>query len=725
MLGDIVNKLFFNLENCYGIKKLEYSFDFSESHMMSIYASNGTMKTSFSRTFKDLSEGNDSKDLMFPERGTVREILDETNNPIAENQVFVIEPYNADFNEKKISTLLVNNELKTQYDNIHSNLNIKKNILLDGLSVYSGLKKEIEEEFMKVCPSNSTFYECLEYLNDFVSNHEYSYYSTIKYSEIFKPKVLLFLEDPDVRMKLNDYIEKYNALIDSSSYFRKGIFTHTNAQNVSKTLEKDGFFKADHHLVLNSIDNANESKIITDKNHFEDTIENEIGNIINNSELSQIFNEIDKKITKNQDLTSFRTYLEKNQSIIPELIDISGFRKKLWVSYLIAEKKLYRSLYDDYLRSKDEISTIIDNAQNEVEDWKNVIDIFNKRFSVPFTLIIQNQEDVILKNEVPTVYFDFKDSSDTKRVKDIGALLNVLSNGEKKALYILNIIFELESRKRNPIDHLFIFDDIADSFDYKNKYAIIEYIKEISEVGNFYSIVLTHNFDFYRTIEKRVVNRSNCYMTVKDNTKVELIAAQYLKPFEYFRNNYHHNDLIKIATIPFVRNIIEYTMGVSDSDYKMLTSILHIPINTSPVTMNDLDIIFNKTFNKNYFGNDETTFVKDKVYSLATSCLSHSDGINLEDKIVLSIAIRLKAEEFMIAKINDTNKINSINRNQTRELFNIYSSDFPHESNNISLLEQVHLITPENIHLNSFMYEPILDISDNHLRELYRDILNL
>ena len=34
-------------------------------------------------------------------------------------------------------------------------------------------------------------------------------------------------------------------------------------------------------------------------------------------------------------------------------------------------------------------------------------------------------------------------------------------------------------------------------------------------------------------------------------------------------------------------------------------------------------------------------------------------------------------------------------------------------------------MTPENIHLNSFMYEPIMDMSDEHLRQLYSDVLNL
>ena len=34
-------------------------------------------------------------------------------------------------------------------------------------------------------------------------------------------------------------------------------------------------------------------------------------------------------------------------------------------------------------------------------------------------------------------------------------------------------------------------------------------------------------------------------------------------------------------------------------------------------------------------------------------------------------------------------------------------------------------MTPENIHLNSFMYEPILDMSDSHLRKLYSKLKEL
>jgi hypothetical protein len=40
----------------------------------------------------------------------------------------------------------------------------------------------------------------------------------------------------------------------------------------------------------------------------------------------------------------------------------------------------------------------------------------------------------------------------------------------------------------------------------------------------------------------------------------------------------------------------------------------------------------------------------------------------------------------------------------------------------IGVLQRVLLMTPESIHLNAFIYEPILDISDGHLRKLCQEV---
>ena len=80
------------------------------------------------------------------------------------------------------------------------------------------------------------------------------------------------------------------------------------------------------------------------------------------------------------------------------------------------------------------------------------------------------------------------------------------------------------------------------------------------------------------------------------------------------------------------------------------------------------------------------------------------------------------AEEYMINRINDMDFVSSITGVQTGKLLGKFKETFKGEIITIKLLEKVNLMTSENIHLNSFMYEPLLDISENHLKSLYLSI---
>ena len=136
-----MNKLKIEFENCYGIKQLEYDFDFSVKSTYAIYAANGTMKTSFANTFMDFSNSQPSKDSIFTARETKRIITNENDDELQAEDIFVIEPYNQAFKSQKLSTLLVNKELKEKYDEIHLNINEKKGTLtkelISGLFIYN------------------------------------------------------------------------------------------------------------------------------------------------------------------------------------------------------------------------------------------------------------------------------------------------------------------------------------------------------------------------------------------------------------------------------------------------------------------------------------------------------------------------------------------------------------------------------------------------------------
>ncbi len=107
--------------------------------------------------------------------------------------------------------------------------------------------------------------------------------------------------------------------------------------------------------------------------------------------------------------------------------------------------------------------------------------------------------------------------------------------------------------------------------------------------------------------------------------------------------------------------------------------------------------------------------------------ITNIEKLEIESKLILSMAIRLKSDEFMTQQILETlpNGLDVINgiyskKNQSAWLIKEYKKNINDDV--MGTLEQVAMLTPENIHLNSFMFEPILDMSLVHLYDLYQKI---
>jgi hypothetical protein len=338
---------------------------------------------------------------------------------------------------------------------------------------------------------------------------------------------------------------------------------------------------------------------------------------------------------------------------------------------------------------------------------------------------VENKSDAILNSKAPQLTFYFKDHiAGGERKTSREDLDKVLSNGERRALYILNIIFEVEARRSESIETFFVFDDIADSFDYKNKYAIIEYLSDIQEIDYFHLIVLTHNFDFYRTIKGRLgVWGENKVLCSRGENSLSLIKDELSdNPFIHWKDHLDDNVTL-IASIPFVRNLAEYT-GNRDS-FSMLTGLLHIKPGSDAITMSDLHNEYKKVLQPGTFLDFEANgdFVLHLIEAAAEGIVEKNpDELSLEDKIALSMGIRLKAERVLIQKIAEPEWVAGINKNQTNKLIKRYQAQLNPDADLLSCVKKVQLMTPENIHLNSFMYEPILDLSGYHLQSLYTEV---
>jgi hypothetical protein len=167
------------------------------------------------------------------------------------------------------------------------------------------------------------------------------------------------------------------------------------------------------------------------------------------------------------------------------------------------------------------------------------------------------------------------------------------------------------------------------------------------------------------------------------------------------------------------------TTGEDDARYQLLTAMLHWKIETATIKVEQLDDIYNSLCGTTGNSDKPDKKICDLIAEEANGCLSAGTGLNLENKIVLAIGIRLKAEQFMIDKIADPRFVASISANQTQVLIDRFKKDFLIHTDALGVLDRVALMTPENIHVNSFMYEPILDMSDDHLRKLYKDVTKL
>ena len=223
-------------------------------------------------------------------------------------------------------------------------------------------------------------------------------------------------------------------------------------------------------------------------------------------------------------------------------------------------------------------------------------------------------------------------------------LLQALSTGEKKAFYILNVIFEIEGRQKQKQETLIIIDDLADFFDYQNKYAIIQYLKGISEIddGLFKQIIMTYNFDFFRTVESRFVGYNQCLMASREIDKnLTLNKALGIRNVfvKDWKKNFYRDPTKKLACVPFLRNLVEYTEGEGDAKFTTLTSILHWRADSAAITVKDLDGIFNEVCHGTSKSDDQNKAISDLVAEQADQCLGAPVGTNFENKIVLAIAI--------------------------------------------------------------------------------------
>ena len=202
-------------------------------------------------------------------------------------------------------------------------------------------------------------------------------------------------------------------------------------------------------------------------------------------------------------------------------------------------------------------------------------------------------------------------------------------------------------------------------------------------------------------------------------------------PFDKWRSECGKDEKLLIAAIPFVRELYGHQKGGGSREYLLLTHLLHdkevdnqnsIPA-TYNISLSDIESVFAGMLDVQFEFPDKTKKVIDIIFSIADQIQQDPhDGICLEDKIVLAMAIRLLAEQKILTYIE---RPSNISKDQFWQLYNAFRGQFGSDETKkviLDVLEQVSIITPANIHINSFMYEPIIDIGIDELVCLYERV---
>lgn len=739
-----IQKVEINFEHCYGIHRLCSDFDFSKSNMQLIYAPNGTMKTSFAKTFKDMSDPrgktkpHDQLDETLQPTYKVM-VKDDSGNErdITPDEIKVIKSYDesAFKSEEAILTLLANKEIRQQYVDIFKELDNEKKSALSPLKRITGssnYEQEIIDSFSDPGTKKRSIFEVLATIIDDVKQSNSTF--DFVYNHIFDPKgkVRDFLSENYNLLK--KYSDKYNELLSSSQFFSNNgerVFGTIEASALCNSIKGDEYFQSGHKLSLK------DGTLVDSAEKLSEVIDNEIKKVFDNQEIKDIFDKIDKKLQGNQELRNFKKVIEKDKTLIAKLTNYDEFRREVWCSFLKQVESAVISLVENYNTKKPDIEKIVAAANGSRGLWDDTIEEFKTRFtSLPFSFSIKNRGDAILGQDMPTIIYSYG----SKLVDKSVLTENVLSQGERRAFYLLNVIFDIKSREKENKETLFIIDDIADSFDYKNKYAIIQYLNDLNKSKNFKSIVLTHNFDFYRTLQMRILANGrwdHSFIAERDNDEIRLLPGgdrMITDPFNKWRSECGKDERLLVAAIPFVRELYNYQKGNKSREYLLLTHLLHdkeaddqnnIPA-TCDIKLSDIENVFADMLNVQFEFPDKTKKVIDVIFSVADQIQQDPhDGINLGDKIVLSVAIRLLAEQKILTYIE---RPSNIGKDQFWQLYNVFRGQFGSDETKkgiLDVLEQVSTITPANIHINSFMYEPIIDIGIDELVCLYERVRDL
>lgn len=704
----MVKARFKEMKNAYGIENLSVNYNDDKILYQSlIYSRNGTFKTSFSKTLNNLTKGNieDIRDRLTDKPASIKIEFIKEDGTTTENDyekrfiVFsreVMEDSNTGISNhnQELSLLTIDKESKDKLNELMTKSTEKiKDSLKDklkkaGLNVDRSISLLTNKEFDNLDIND------LQIIVEQVDKVEECDISKINLKNLFQ-KAYDPIDGEKFKEAANSYVEIFNKRLNEELFDEE--FNDSNCLVFLDGIKKNNYLSEEKKrgIILKGIEYYKYDDI-------EKVFKEAIKNIAEDSSVLAANRELIKAMGTSVEAKK----LQKQFNDDPLLINQLALGKTTIIKIALKQQGFETDQFKELIRvTKEEYSKIIDEAKDKKSDFENAIDIYKNRFKPIFDVSISNRTESLLGEKVPILCFRHERNKDKEMSET--EIKSILSSGEKTALNIISFIVEYEANKTD--SPIIILDDIVETFDYANRHAFIEYINDLVK-ENVSVIILTHNYEFYRTLKSRIPNLDNLVaysnkgkVYIEENRKINVDIE---KVFEI--NNINQF----IYAIPYMREI----KTMLKEDTTILDNCLHYKRETknlviSSITREFPQISFNDNQNDNYLS---------LLYELADK-VNTSNPYDIIPKTILSIACRLKIEEKIIG--DNFELINDIESNQTAQLKDIYGDILTTKV--LNLIEKVQISTPEFIHCNSFMYEPLIDIEGTYLLELYKEIKDL
>ena len=690
------------LENAYGIKELKVSFDDNTLSQNLVYSKNGTFKTSFSRCLYNLSNNEKEKIedriTKIPANIEMKMIDDEgeSNNLINKFLVFSREIYEekslSDY-EKELEMLTIDKR-KQEYvqDLINSTLEEPiAELQINAKSINLNLQKALETLNIPYKGKLDWYLEVFKYIDGAPDEN----ISEINLKTIFQ-KTYDILDNDNFQENINNYINIYNKKIKEELF--DDDFDENSCISFLESLKKTKFMNEDKKrgVVLNGTS-------YYDYDSVQEIINKTMKNISSSPEILKSNQELIKSMGTSNEAQKLKKEIINNPLLIKQLslgrkkiiriaLKNSGLQTKYWINILE--------------NAMSELKKIYDEIQNMNSKFENAIEIYKLRFRPVFDIKIKNKKESMLGLDLPSLYFKYKKNDCDIEEK---LLYDILSSGEKTSLNIIKFIVEYISNKDSK--PFIILDDIVETFDYANRYAFIEYINDMVN-DDTPVIVLTHNFEFYRTLHSRIKKLVPLVTNVDEKGRILIQECSKInRNIEDVLNVQSKKELF--FAIPYLR---EAKMILQDNN-EILNACLHYKEKTLNLILKDIMDLFPK---KIKLGIDPNLFYLDELENVLSS-IKMTNNYDLVEKTIYSIGCRVFLEQKIIQKNFDL--IKDVNENQFAYIIKKYHNQLNEKV--LELAERVSISTPEFIHGNAFMYEPLIDIDGFYLKELYDDIKKL